>query len=286
MVSWNTEAAWPLRRGARIVAVAALGLLLAACATDRVGEAMSGAAAGETGAYGTTMRIADATRAVGDLTGAVSLYRRAAEIAPKRAAPLVALGGTLQDARAFNESVTAYQAALAIEPKNVDALRGLGNSFVGLDQAQLALTQFRAAAQFNPADPRLANSLGVVYDMLSDHRAAQESYAAGLASTPDNLPLLNNLSLSLALSGDFDQAVARLRPVALSAGSTLRTRQTLALIYGLANNSDAAARIARMDLDESAVQSNLAYYTTLRGLVAAKRSSAIVKSSVRSDALP
>ena len=46
--------------------------------------------------------------------------------------------------------------------------------------------------------------------------------------------------------------------------SSPRERQTLALIYGLQGNRQAAEQMARLDLNPQAVQRNLAYYDSLR----------------------
>ena len=56
-------------------------------------------------------------------------------------------------------------------------------------------------------------------------------------------------------------------------------RQTLALIYGLNGNTAEASRISAIDLDESSVQQNLAYFQTLRGLSPEARNRAIMSSN-------
>ena len=166
-----------------------------------------------------------------------------------------------------------------------DALRGLGNALLSLDQPELALPQFEAALAVDANDPRVHNSLGVVHDMMGNHRMAQKHYRAGLAIAPDNLMLRNNLGLSLALSGDFQEAIDLLRPLAFHPAATPRNRQNLALVYGLSGDLDAAARIARIDLDAKAVESNLAYYGVLRELAERPRTSALGANPVRREVM-
>jgi Flp pilus assembly protein TadD len=84
-----------------------------------------------------------------------------------------------------------------------------------------------------------------------------------------------NLALSLALSGQYGEAVAMLGPLALGPGGTPGERQTLALIYMLQGDGRAAERIARLDLDPQAATRQLAYYDTLRLLSPEARSRAI-----------
>jgi Flp pilus assembly protein TadD len=84
-----------------------------------------------------------------------------------------------------------------------------------------------------------------------------------------------NLALSLALSGQYGEAVAVLTPIALDPAATPGERQTLAMIYALQGDNKAAERIARLDLDPQSAQRQLAYYDTLRLLSPEARSRAI-----------
>ncbi|MCH8038427.1 MAG: hypothetical protein IIC53_15070, partial [Proteobacteria bacterium] len=78
------------------------------------------------------------------------------------------------------------------------------------------------------------------------------------------------------LTGDFDEATRILREIAADPLATVRNRQNLALVYGLAGQPAKAAKIARMDLDEAAVRNNLAYYETLRALSGHAKATAVL----------
>jgi Flp pilus assembly protein TadD len=92
---------------------------------------------------------------------------------------------------------------------------------------------------------------------------------------PGDPALSLNLALSLALTGNYPEAILSLRPIAASPAATPRERLTMALIYGLAGDRVAAAQMAARDLDSTAVQHNLAYYETLRRLAPEARQRAI-----------
>ena len=111
---------------------------------------------------------------------------------------------------------------------------------------------------------------------MGDHRGAQARYLEAMKFAPEVLSLRNNLAISLALSGDYDAAIGHLAEIAGDPGATARNRQNLALVYGLAGDVEKAAEIGRLDLDESEVRNNLAYYARLRALPAADRSAAIL----------
>ena len=63
-----------------------------------------------------------------------------------------------------------------------------------------------------------------------------------------------------------------------------KTRQNLALALGLAGRTAEAQQIARMDLDEQSVQSNLAYYATLRALSPKGRTEALLRPATQQPA--
>jgi Flp pilus assembly protein TadD len=275
----------PVRRATLLAGAALVGSLLSACAPDVMQSNVTTPMATEPANYASLIRVADAMRATGDNTTAVALYKRAATIKTLESEPLTKLGMTLLDLKSYNEAAAAFRSAIANNAHDIEAMRGLGNALLSLEQPQMALKQFEAALAADPNDARTYNSIGVVLDMIGDHRAAQGRYRQGLAIAGDNLTLRNNLGLSLALSGDYREAIATLRPVATHPTATARNRQNLALVYGLSGDLEAAARVARMDLDEVSVRSNLAYYTVLRELADRPRTSSLGANPARMEIL-
>lgn len=226
--------------------------------------------------YPDLMRIGAVARHAGDLANAVNLYRRAAQLAPRDPAPFVALGGVLLRMGKVNEALLAYNSALARDPKNPAALRGQAEAFLRTGRPELALAPLGKALALAPQNPRLLLLLGVAKDHMGQHAEAQQIYRRARLLAPADGALASDLALSLALSGDYDAAIAVLRPVATAPTGTAPERQTLSLIYGLAGERVAAARFARIDLDEVSVEHNLAYFETLRALSPEARDRAIL----------
>ena len=257
-------------------------LLLAGCESSPVHldpQSVNGRdGGGPVPTYPMLMRIGAAAHSGGDLPTAVSVYRRAAEMAPQEPAPLIAAGDVLLQIGEVNEAIVSYNAALVRPGDTQGAQIGLAKAFLKSGRPQLALTPLSKALEESPDDPKLLLLLGVSRDLAGQHGEAQGYYRSGLARAPGDPALTVNLALSLTLSGDYPNAIAVLQPLALASTASAQERQTLALIYGLKGSVAEAARIGRIDLDETVVEHNLAYYQTLRELSPEARSRAILSA--------
>jgi Flp pilus assembly protein TadD len=239
------------RRGALAALLAAA--LLGGCASAGQAPATAAGAPSPDG----LMRMADKARGRGELPVAASLYRRAHDADPQRARPLVSLGQVLMDMQRPDQASEAFSAALVIEPRNLDALRGLGHAKLTLNEPEQAIPPLKQALAQAANDFRVLNALGVAHDLTGDRKGAHQYYRTGLKLAPDNAPLRSNYALSLALSGEKDAALETIAPLAGAPMATPQQRQTVALVYGLAGDKAEAERLARMDLDEAAVQANM-----------------------------
>lgn len=255
-------------------------LLLAGCAASPVHldplsvDGRDGG--GPTPTYPMLMRIAAAAQSGGDLPNALGVYRRAAEMAPQDPAPLIAAGDVLLQIGNINEAIVSYNAALVRSGDTQGAQVGLARAFLKTGKPELALTPLSKAMEASPDNPKLLLLLGVTKDLAGSHLEAQSYYRDGLVRAPGDPALTVDLALSLAISGNYPNAISVLQPLALSAAGTAQERQTLALIYGLNGNTAEAARLGRIDLDDAAVEHNLAYYQSLRVLSPEARSQAIL----------
>jgi Flp pilus assembly protein TadD len=225
--------------------------------------------------YPTLMRIGAAAHAGGDLGTAVGVYRRAAEMDHRAVAPFVALGNTLMEMSRVNEAIVAYNSGLARNARDPEALRGLARAYLLSGKPQLAGEPLSVAYKDTPDDPKLLQLIGVADDFTGQHEEAQARYRRGLELLPRDPALSVNLALSLAVTGNYAEAIAVLTPIAIGPTGTPRERQTLALIYGLQGDRGQAERLAKVDLDPQSVQRNMAFYDTLRRLSPEARAKAI-----------
>ena len=233
--------------------------------------------------YAALMRIGTAAQAGGDLANAVAIFRRAASLDPHLAAPFVAAGNSLVEMGQIDEAIVAYHSALARDAHDGEALRGLAKAYLMTGKPQLAGEPLSVAYKDTPNDPKLLQLIGVADDFAGQHAEAQARYRRGLELLPRDPGLSLDLALSLALTGNYPEAVAILAPIAGGITASPRERQTLALIYGLQGNRGEAERMARFDLDPQSVQRNLASYDSLRRLSPEARARAVQSLSTRPD---
>jgi Flp pilus assembly protein TadD len=230
--------------------------------------------------YDALMRIGAAADAGGDLANALGVYRRAAEIRPADPAAFLAIGDTLLKIGSVDEAILAYNSALARDGSDLAAELGLARAYLETGRPQLARVPLARALALSPNNPKGLLLTGVTEDLAGQHAVAQASYRRGLDHAPTDPALTVNLALSLALSGNFSAAIDELQPVAMAPAGSARERQSLALIYGLEGDDTEAARIGRIDLDGASVESNLAYYRTLRNLPPDSLGQAILSAAI------
>ncbi|MDR3512593.1 MAG: tetratricopeptide repeat protein [Caulobacteraceae bacterium] len=212
----------------------------------------------------TTIQLARAARSSGDLSAALGLYRR---IAGKGADPAVQVeyADTLLQSGLIDDAIGVYQ---GIDPRSkagVDALLGLQRCYVRLSEPQKALEYAQRATTLAPHDERAQVDLGVALDAAGRHGEAQASYRLALAVEPRSVAARNDLALSLAITGQYQEAIELLTPMAKSANATPRVRQNLALIYGLKGDRDQAMALSRADLDAPAADGNQRFFDFVRG---------------------
>ena len=123
-----------------------------------------------------------------------------------------------------------------------------------------ALGTLNAALRISPDDWSLYSKKGVALDKLQRHEEAAEAYEKGLERAPDNVALLNNYALSRALAGDAGKAEELLTRALQQPRGRTRTRQNLALVYGMTGRFEEASQIAREDLPDAVVAHNLKVY--------------------------
>lgn len=125
---------------------------------------------------------------------------------------------------------------------------GLARVALARNQPDVAAREFLAILNVEPSNSAAMNGLGVAHDLKGLHFDAQSYYRSAYEIDVSNLDALNNLGLSLTLGGNADSGASVLTDLARSDRGDPVTRQNLALAYGLTGQTDAAERLARVDI--------------------------------------
>lgn len=231
--------------------------------SDDVSRAEPGSPAGRSASLA---RMADTALKTGEGRTAAGLYEEALMLDRDNLAAALGLGNALLVTGRPQEAGRAFEQALNIDADSVAAHYGYARAMLTLRRPEVAVDHLETALKLQPHDLGSLNALGVAHDLMGRHDLAVAAYQRGLAVSPGSVALRNNLGLSLALGGRYAEALAQLRPLGEGSEAGRRTRQNLALVYGLQGDLGAAHRIGRIDLSEDELRDNLAYMASVRAL--------------------
>lgn len=251
---------------------ACLGLAVAACGGGDSYIAPKG------DSYTSAVQQADAARQAGDIDSALPLYGRALQANPDGTEAKLGLGQAYLTLGAGDEAAAAFRDVLARHKGDATARRGLAAALLAQGQPTLAEKQAELCLQIDEHDYRALNVMGISLDMQGRNAEAQVRYRQGIALAPDFVPLRTNLALSLAITGQPQEAIALLVPIASGRNADGRTRQNLAFAYAMAGDPQNALLVSRRDLDEASAERQLSYYLQLRSLPPELRSAQLTRN--------
>lgn len=210
------------------------------------------------------LKLARAARDAGDMTSAVNLYTSAIEHKPDDMGIMVELGEAQLGAGTIDGAIETFNKVNKKSSARLGALLGLERAYLMLREPTKALTFADAAVARAPKDKRAQIGQGVAMDMLGRHAEAQLRYRKAIAIDPYDVAARSDLALSLALTGQYDEAIKIMTPIARAPDATPRLRQNLALIYGLKGDMAAARALSRVDLNTAQTNGNLRFFALVR----------------------
>jgi Flp pilus assembly protein TadD len=146
----------------------------------------------------------------------------------------------------------------------------IGSALVQLEQPHAAIKFFKDAADLGVPEAELAGDRGLAYDILGDQRRAQRDYRVALQRTRSP-ELLSRLALSLAISGDRDQALRTLDEEARGPAAD-RTR---ALVLALTGDAADAGRAVEASMPGGQGAALMPFLARLPSLSPADRALAV-----------
>lgn len=256
---------------------------LAACTTGP--EARTSRPAGPVSAYAlneiaekdpqSLIRLGEGFERAGDYVGALRLYRQALAANPGMVDARAAQGRLFVKLGQLEQGITELEFAHTKQPDNISVAVHLMDAYI------LQKKYAEAAALITP----LADKDGAQADVIL--RAAQALHILGAVDssrtyldkllTNDNKDpqALSALAFNFALEGDFDTAVAVLQPMMDNAATAAVGRRSLATIYALSGQSEAAEHIAGTIVSEDDLRSLRPFYRLLPTLSGQEKAVAV-----------
>jgi Flp pilus assembly protein TadD len=210
------------------------------------------------------LKVARAARQAGDIPAAVHAYQNLVAAKSVTQEVLVEFGDVLLQAGSPDDAIDVYSQVGKNSPARLDALIGMTKAYLILTEPAKALEYADQARALDAQNTRVLIDRGVALDTLGRHAEAQDSYRSVLAFAPRHVAARNNLALSLALAGQFDEAITLMGPLVRSSTATPQVRENMAVIYALKGDADRAATLSRVDLDEGVTQANLSFLAAVR----------------------
>jgi Flp pilus assembly protein TadD len=252
------------RSGLSLMALA-LSMALAGCAAQNNNSGNNAGAimSAPTGAIGpNTLNVADAAIAGGDPSMALSVSQSILSTDPDNVDALVHEGQAYYALNRCPPSEAAFQQALKADPKSSDAEVGLGRCLLKVDPRS-AEAAFLAATQDDPGNAAAFSDLGVARDLQNNFAGAAQAYQQSLSINAGSTPTAVNLGLSLALSGQGEEALQYLGPIATGPEATPKIREDYAVALVAAGRTDDARQVLAVDMTPDQANAALAGFQNL-----------------------
>jgi Flp pilus assembly protein TadD len=217
------------------------------------GGSTSVSAGGDSGPQpASVMNIADAAISGGDPSMALKVSQSVLATDPHNLDALYHEGAAYYAMNRCMDSIAVYQVALTVDPKSAEAEVGVGRCLLKRNAIE-AEQAFAAAVQDDPDNAIALNDLGIARDLQGNHAGAIGPYKQALLLQPGQTSTEVNLGMSLALSGDGDDALQYLGPLATSTEATPKIREDYAAALVAAGRDTEARAVLAVDLPPGGV---------------------------------
>jgi len=175
-------------------------------------------------------KLAEIAAMSGDPVAAEQMYATAAQDRPRDADAQLTYANALVSSNKINEARQVLANGIQ-KVSNPAILHGpLGSLYVLTGETQQAVVEFDAALSADHNNVRWLTNKAIALDMLSRHGDAQALYKLALASTPNDPIILSNYGLSLALSGQKDEALRVMAPLSGQTNLSPRIANTIEMV--------------------------------------------------------
>ena len=252
---------------ASLSAIAAISLLLTACATtgelemSEQEEAVAQALESRSIAPATAGERAAVENQ--DLLTQAAFWAEAYDLNPADREAAFKLSTVLRRLNGAQRAADIARQALALYPDDAELLMARGLALTAAGQGAQAIEPLSRAHQADPDNWRVLNAMGVALDQTGRADRARSRFEQALVLSGGEPSVLNNLALSVMLGGDPERAESLLRRAADDDTAGPEIRQNLALSLALQGRFDEAEAVALVDSTPEMAEQNLAYVRAL-----------------------
>jgi Flp pilus assembly protein TadD len=214
-------------------------------------------------------RLAEATRAAGDMQATIDLYEQAARLAPNDIAPQLELARTYLAVNNYSKAITTLQKAESIDPNHSERLLLLAQAYISDNKPGRALAPLEQGLTPGAPDERkFLTYKGIALDMLNRYSDAQAAYKEALVIAPpeENIAIRNNLAMSYLMDNRTQEAIKIWQDLLGEGHDNPTIRQNLAMAYGMTGDDEMALQLGLQDLPEKEAKENVNFLREYRKL--------------------
>lgn len=249
-----------------------LSLLLTACDSindqdttpDEVFEMMEGPDV--QGINNTIIRLAENAEKQGNYAQAAQNYQQLVDNDNTNTSYAIRYGENLRKSGQPEKALIVFESLLRQSPNNVDALEGKGLALLSMGETDKAGVTLNQVMQLAPNRWRTLNAIGVLFTSKAMYPEAQQYFDTALQNQMNHPAILNNKGLTLAIEGQYVQALETLFAARSFARLPIQQTQAdlnAALVYAIAGDTEQAGKMAAQHLQGAALQNNLGLYALL-----------------------
>jgi tetratricopeptide (TPR) repeat protein len=199
----------------------------------------------------------------GEITRAISEYRRALQFDSTAAAICIALAEDYFTLRLYDDAVLQLQEALRVEPDNVSAMEFLSDLMVETGQMDSAIALAGRLIELQPDELRYRRNLAGLYLRMDSLQAAIGQYQGILAKYPEDGEALSQISAIYITMKDFPKALDVTRQLYDLDSTDDRVTFTIASLYAELDKPTEAdhyfSRAVELNPDDPRYFTNWAY---------------------------
>jgi len=160
-----------------------------------------------------------------------------------------------------------YDKLLAKDYGNLDYKESKALALMGMTEFTKAGALFTDIMNTDPVRWRSINGAGLIFAMDGKYAEANEYFELAKDVKPYESSIYNNQGMAKALTGNYGEAISLLKKASEYAVARSHKKRhidlNLALVNGIAGNSDVAKKIATPHLSEAQLYNNLGFYSYL-----------------------